>query len=255
MEQALLRRKAATDTSGRQLRAEVLEVPTLPVQVIEEMFALYHSYYEATSPARFNADLQGKDKVILLYDESQALRGFSTLRLLECQWQGKPCRVLFSGDTIVHHRFWGEQTLAFNWIRLAGQIKAQQPVMPLYWLLIVKGHRTYRYLQAFSLRYFPHWKEQTPSAEKTLMDHLGERLFGDCYQPDKGVVHFAESHGQLRHEWAEPSLEIVHRQEVQFFLRSNPGYRQGDELLCLTELDAANLRPLARRVFEAGMKE
>jgi len=39
-----------------------------------------------------------------------------------------------------------------------------------------------------------------------------------------------------------------------FFLRSNPGYTSGDELVCLTELTSGKLRPLARRVFEQGLR-
>ena len=39
-----------------------------------------------------------------------------------------------------------------------------------------------------------------------------------------------------------------------FFLRRNPGYVRGDEMVCLTELAPHNLRPLARRVFEQGLR-
>ena len=41
---------------------------------------------------------------------------------------------------------------------------------------------------------------------------------------------------------------------MAFFLRSNPGYLRGEELVCLTELASDNLRPLARRVFEQGLR-
>jgi len=37
--------------------------------------------------------------------------------------------------------------------------------------------------------------------------------------------------------------------EVAFFLARNPGYARGDELVCLCELAAEKLRPLARRIF------
>jgi hypothetical protein len=217
------------------------------------MYRLYHRYYEATSKERFLADLAAKDEVLLLFDESETLRGFSTLQHIECDWKESRCRVVFSGDTIVHHRFWGEQTLAFAWIRRVGAMNAEQPDIPLYWLLIVKGHRTYRYLQAFSRSYYPHWQKHTPVPMQGLMDRLGLQLFGTDYKRERGVVSFALSHGQLRPEWADPPVEALSRPEVQFFLRRNPGYTRGEELLCLTELTPGNLRPLARRVFESGM--
>lgn len=37
-------------------------------------------------------------------------------------------------------------------------------------------------------------------------------------------------------------------------MQRNPGYRQGDELVCLCEVAASNLKPLAQRVFLRGMK-
>lgn len=238
---------------NRRLAAQVINVSTLTDQHCTSMFELYHQYYESTSQDRFLADLFAKDQVIILYDDSDILRGFSTLKLVRIQWNGMPCRVIFSGDTIVHHRFWGEQSLAFSWIRRAGEIKAEQPDTPLYYLLIVKGHRTYRYLQAFTHFYYPHWKNSTPVHMQGLMDQLGEELFSQHYRHDNGLIKFPVSHGQLRSEWAEPPQEVLARPEVQFFLQKNPGYRHGDELLCLTELSVENLRPLAQRLFEVGM--
>jgi hypothetical protein len=41
---------------------------------------------------------------------------------------------------------------------------------------------------------------------------------------------------------------------VAFFLASNPGYAAGDELLCITELCAENLRPHARKHFLEGLR-
>ena len=239
--------------NNRRLEARIVAVQALPNDTRESMFTLYHQYYEATSRERFLSDLSGKDEAVVLHDDSNVIRGFSTLKRIECEWNNRHCRVIFSGDTIVHHRFWGEQSLAFAWIRRVGEIKAEVPHAPLYWLLIVKGHRTYRYLQAFSRNYYPHWRADTPADTQGLMDRLGEHLFGEDYKAGMGVVSFPLSRGQLRPEWAEPPDGVLSRPEVQFFLHRNPGYRKGDELLCLTELSPNNLRPMARRLFEYGM--
>ncbi len=247
-----LQHRVGLREEGPRLSAMFSPVTALSEDQRKAMFALYSRYYEATSKGVFSHDLQDKDQALLLSDQEGVLRGFSTLKLLESDWQGCRCRIIFSGDTIVHHRFWGEQSLAFAWIRQAGSIWAEQPDTPLYWLLIVKGHRTYRYLQAFSRRYYPHWQSPTPAAEQGLMDQLGAELFGEDYDPASGVVHFPVSRGQLQAEWAEPPQEVQVRPEVQLFLQRNPGYRRGDELLCLTELHPDNLRPLARRLFLAG---
>jgi hypothetical protein len=57
---------------------------------------------------------------------------------------------------------------------------------------------------------------------------------------------------RLASPWVEPSAREAARPDVAFFLRANPGYRQGDELVCLCPLSRDNMRPLTRRVFDAA---
>jgi hypothetical protein len=181
-----------------------------------------------------------------------AIQGFTTLLVLEAECDGGPVRAIYSGDTIIDRAYWGSQVMAFTWTRLAGAIKAAEPDVPLYWFLIVKGHRTFRYLSAFTRNFYPHWSVETPARERALMDQLAQAHFPGFYRADLGIVHFPESHGHLKPDLAEIDLAEAQRADVAFFLARNPGYRNGDELVCLTELSADNLRPLARKQFLTG---
>lgn len=235
-----------------RLQAEVYPQSRLTASLVETMFELYARYYDATNPELFRADLGDKDWVLLMHDAKGRLQGFSTLALLQTKLDGARLRALFSGDTIIDHRYWGHQALAFTWIRFAGKLKAQAPEEPLYWFLVVKGQRTYRYLEAFTQRYYPHWERDTPAALQSVIDHLARERFGSAYQAELGVLRFAASRGQLKPAWAEIPDTELRRPEVAFFLRRNPGYVAGEELVCLTELCPDNLRPLARRLFLQG---
>ncbi len=218
------------------------------------MYALFAAYYAETSYERFAADLVAKDYAIEL-TAGGSLCGFSTLVLLEFSASGASQRAIYSGDTIIDHRFWGEQALATAFCRFAGAVKAADPGTPLYWFLITKGHRTYRYLSAFSREYYPHPARPTPPFAAECIDVLARGRFGDAWKSDLGIVRFARSRGQLRTEWAEPHPSLAARPEVQFFLERNPGHASGDELCCLTELAGANLRSYARRAFLEGHDE
>ncbi len=245
---------AATTSAGsrRQLGATVDRVSALAERDIDAMFDLYQRYYDATSRRLFETDLGSKHHVIMLREACGTLAGFSTLAIVTAEIDGKPLRAIYSGDTIIDHAHWGTQALAFTWIRFAGTIKAQAPHEPLYWFLIVKGHRTYRYLSAFSVDFHPHWARPTPPATRRVMDALAHGRFASAYDAARGVVSFPRSLGHLKPEWAVVEETEASRPDVAFFLRSNPGYARGDELVCLTELASRNLRPLARRVFEQG---
>jgi hypothetical protein len=232
----------------------VREAGSLAEGELEAMFALFQRYYDATDYARFLSDLANKSFVLLLHDEAGALCGFSTLAVYERAWRAGIVRVIFSGDTVVDERYWGQQALPFAWLRLAGEIKAQKPEAPLYWFLISKGHRTYRYLSAFSREFFPAPDRQTPPAIAELMSFLARERFGDAYDPHGGVLRFSASLGHLRAAYAEVSATHRRLPEVEFFLARNPGYARGDELVCLCELALGNLRPIARRAFRLGMR-
>lgn len=234
------------------LKASAGPIRALTEELIEQMYQLMETHYEAVRRECFRADLMEKDRVILLRDRQGVVRGFSTLQCYPFTWSAthEMVRIIYSGDTIIDRRHWGSQALAFAWIEWAGREKARFPETPLYWFLISKGPRTYRYLSTFSRRYWPHHARPTPPDLRGLMDELATRRFGAAYDPRGGVVRFPESHGHLRAELAAVEDADRCRPEVAFFLQANPGYVRGDELVCLTELRADNLKSLARRVFE-----
>ncbi|MBL8551690.1 MAG: hypothetical protein JNJ73_17010 [Hyphomonadaceae bacterium] len=228
-----------------RLTADLKRRDALTGEEIARMWALFEAHYDAVSEMQFRADLEEKDAALLERDPSGAIQGFSTYRLIE----GSP-RCLFSGDTIIHPDWWGRNDFARSWLENAGRIAAAGPE-PLYWLLIVKGHRTYRYLPLFAKEFVPRAEAATPALVE-LRDRLARGRFGDWYDAEAGVVRFPEPRGQLRAALAAVPEKDRARRDVAFFLGANPGYVRGDELVCLTRLAPDNLTPIARRAFEAG---
>lgn len=236
-----------------RLASEIVPVHELRACDRRRMFEVFTRHYDCTSRERFEADLDDKQHALVLRDPKGVLQGFTTITVSESLHEGAPLRSIFSGDTIISREYWGSQQLAFTWIRFAGEVKGERPEVPLYWFLIVKGHRTYRFLPAFSIEFHPHWERPTPAAAKRIMDRLAKDRFGDAYDRETGVVSFADSRGHLKPELAEISDAEAGRPDVAFFLSKNPRYRSGDELVCLTELSLDNLRPIARQQFCQGL--
>jgi len=176
-----------------RLRARVSPVAQLEDALVEKMYRLFVHYYGGSSRSMFIEDLQGKDYCLLLENDHSRLCGFTTLAVSEHQVEGRRLRSLFSGDTIIHHEYWGSQVLPRAWCRLAGRIKSQAPDLPLYWFLIVKGHRTYRYLKLFSREYHPAPDRPVPATLRALMDFLARERFGECYDAESGVIRFTRS--------------------------------------------------------------
>lgn len=231
-------------------QARNVSVDLLDATYRESMSGLYLRHYDGSDEVRFFSDLSAKDEVILVLHKG-GIVGFTTFSVYRRTWRGLPIRLIYSGDTIVDAAHWGQQALAFAWIERMGQIWRQEPDTALYWFLIVKGHRTYKYLPTFGRSFHPHWSDPRPDLAE-LADELAREKFGDAYNPATGVVEFTESRGHLKSEYADPAPEELKKEAVRFFLERNPGYRQGHELVCLCEISLDNMKPLTRRLFTKG---
>lgn len=225
-----------------------LPVAELEAKTRARMLDIFLRHYDGTSPTIFQADLQEKDEALLLYADG-ALAGFSTVCYYPFIWQGRRVNIVFSGDTIVSREHWGQQKLAAAWLAHMGARMRREPDTPLFWFLIVKGHRTFRYLDIFALSWYP---RENDAAMKKLAAALARQRFGEYFDAGRGLLVFPYCRGRLAADIAEPSPAEYKKQAVRFFLERNPGYRRGDELVCLCSLRPDNLRPMARRLFTAG---
>ena len=234
------------------MRPRVRERGALSEDDVAAMAGLFERYYEGGPPSQFKEDLAGKTHVIELRD-GDTLCGFSTLCVYDFEAAQGPVRIMFSGDTIIDQAYWGEQSLALAFCEFAGATKAADPQRPLYWLLISKGHRTYRYLNLFAHRYHPSHASDAPPALAPLMAEVASQRFGDAFDAATGLVRFGQAATRLRPQWLDEGGSKRLSPATRFFLQRNPGHAQGEELVCLCELDAANLRSFALKAFREGL--
>jgi hypothetical protein len=221
---------------------------------LSNMFALFSQYYGACTLQNFINDMSEKDYVFLMQDTQTAdIVGFTTALVMPLNINSRQIYAIYSGDTIIHHRYRGSQQLLLSWCTIAGQLKAKINDAPLFWFLIVKGYRTYRYLPLFTRRFYPNWRYPTPTRIQQILDTMATAKFGNAYQPDKGLIRFEHSKGHLKGQWADVPAHLTDKPDIQYFLERNPGYHVGDELACITELTEANLKSHALRAFRGGM--
>lgn len=233
---------------GQAVKGEVVTPGALSPAERARMLALMQAHFEGVEAAAFFQDLEEKAWVVLLRDPEGVVQGFSTLRLLHVEVAGKPVRALFSGDTIVAREVWGPPALPATWGRFVFELASQQGEGPLYWFLISKGVRTYRYLPLYFHRFWPRPEGGDAGFEGEVLDALATAKFGTRYDPKAGVVRAKPGGDRLRPELAEVPEGRLNDPHVAFFLAANPGFAEGDELACLAELSEANLTAAARRV-------
>ena len=213
------------------------------------MLELMQRYYENVVPAAFERDLEEKRWVIVVREPSQRLCGFSTQTLVEGTAEGEPFRLLFSGDTIIDRERWGDPALAHVWGQLALTLIDQYQDLPLYWLLLSQGFRTYRFLPLFFCEFAPRHDGESSAQSRAILDAFAAPRYGSAYDAEAGVVRSHSAQYRLRQGVSEITSARMRDPHVRFFAERNPGHSAGDELCCLAPLTRRNFTRAAYRVI------
>jgi hypothetical protein len=241
-------------TQIKPLRQDHLTGCVRPVREVtpierEQMYVLLKEYFNNVTQLQFEHDLAEKEWAVLLTDAGTGqIQGFSTLVRLRIAVDDQPVVAFFSGDTIIHRHYWGETELPRLWSRHVFSLAETIPDARVYWFLISSGYKTYRFLPVFFREFYPTYQRPTPPAVKRVLDRLAHLKFPGEYNPDTGIIRFAEA-APLRPGVAEVTKQRLKNPHVAFFVTANPGYAHGDQLACLVELTYTNLTRAGRRVL------
>ncbi len=233
-----------------------LEAVVTPVSQVteaqeQEMLHLMQKYYLDVTPEQFVKDLREKDVVIILR-ESCVVRGFSTWMLFSHYLEGRHVNVIFSGDTIIERSHGHSMALPLAWGRLMFSVLGKHP-QELYWLLISKGYKTYRFLPVFFREFYPSCSKETPPFEQALLCSLALRRFGSRFDSSAGVLRALDGDQCLRPGVADITEARHKDKHIAFFEKANPGHAKGDELVCVARCHEDNVNPfILRQLRERG---
>jgi hypothetical protein len=211
-------------------------------QRVSEMFQLFSHYYNCVSEARFRSDICKKDFIGLFLDDAAQVRGFTTFAINPFNTGHSEYNIIYSGDTIMDRSCWGGLDMIKGWSKTVSKICSEAPGKKHYWFLISKGHKTYMYLPLFFKEYIPSPTEEQNCSLKSILDRTASRMFQDDYNPEKGLIRFKTSQGELKPFLAQDTFNKKDKRHVQFFLKKNPKFYKGDELACLAEISPENTR-------------
>ena len=159
------------------LRARVVPVASLGPDERARMWALFAAAYDDVDEATFRADLDAKQRVIVLTD-ADGVQGFSTLREVEVTVDGQRQVGMFSGDTVVAPAYWGTKVLGRAFLAHLAWRRMLRPLTQYWWVLITKGYKTYLLMANNFPVHWPRMEAPTPPEAERLRDAFGEALFG-----------------------------------------------------------------------------
>ena len=222
-----------------RLSARIVRVTSLDPQTRDSMWRLFEAYYDGADAGRFHRDLDDKDHAIIVRNEDHAVVGFSTLLRYGRAFRGRRCVIVFSGDTILDARYWGDRSLQNAFGRYITATKLMHPFRPVYWFLVSKGYKTYLLLARNFPTHWPRHDRTTPEWVHGLIDALARERFGAAWRPELGVVRYDRPHDRLRTGVASPDASALRNADVRFFVHANVAHAMGDELACLGRIGFA----------------
>ena len=235
----------------RPLSTQIEAIESLHASDHQQMLELMHTYYQGVQSSAFHLDLAEKQWVITLRKPNGEICGFSTQVVHSIP--GQPdSMALFSGDTIIAKAFRGSNDLAGMWGRFALEQLDRFSNKRLYWFLISKGYKTYRYLPLFFHEYYPRQGCAMPAEIAEMIDALAMWKFGERYDQGRRIVQSDEDSCRLRAGVAPIAGHRLKDPHIAYFVKANPGHLFGDELCCLAPITHENFTPVARRVIEAA---
>jgi len=225
-------------------------VTHLTIDEIDALWRLYDDHYDHVHRLSFERDLAEKQCVFLGRDRASGeIVGFSTALFYRQVHAGRAFGIYFSGDTIIHPRYWGQRALHNAVFRSLLGWKLRHPATPLYWFLICSGYRTYMTLVRNLPNHWPHHARPTPAWEASLIDAVSAARYGAAWKPDRGVIAHPGPQPVVRHATAPVTTAVLELPEVQFFVRANPGHLEGDELAMLGRLDGDAIVAVLQRAL------
>jgi hypothetical protein len=213
-------------------------IDSITVSNIKQMYDLYAAYYENTSLDVFMTDLAKKSGAILVTRKADdKIVGFSTQTVLTLDIEGKRVRGVFSGDTIIEPRYWGNNKLGVVFYRFLLREKLKAPFTPFYWFLISKGYKTYMLMTNNCYKYYPNVAGNKEEYRRITAAYC-EQLFPDAFDKENMLLNFGEQYVRLKEAVAEITPELAAANpKIAYFEKMNPTWRRGTELPCLGALD------------------
>ena len=210
-----------------ELKGDIVKINEISQSEIEEMYILMTEFYNDVDKDVFLKDLKEKDYCIILKDDKNKVKGFSTQKIMN-----------FTLGNLTLFKVFANFFFPFG-----------EKYKNFYWFLIVKGYKTYKFLPTFYKEFYPNYKAETPEKFKNIMDLFGEIKYPNEYNKENGVIEYKGIKDSLKKGVADITEKELKDKNVQFFLESNPDYEKGNDLVCITSLKIENLKEKTLKIL------
>jgi hypothetical protein len=193
----------------------------------------------------FEAKLLACDEVFLGTAADGALVAFGAVDVLETTVLGVRQGVLMTSWAALDPAARGQNVIQRVGLRCFLRFRARHPLTPAYWMFGASTFKSYLLLTRNCGRFWPRRDVAWPERELAIVRDVMARQGDGGWDPERGVLRrFGVSRYAEGVVDDEPAA--LGDPDVRFYHEHNPGQIDGDTLLCICPLDAANWLSIAR---------
>ena len=238
----------------KKLKYNLREIIAINHEDILRMYTLMQDNYDYVLLENFKKDLLQKDYVGVLTDINNIIQGFTTYAINPKNYSSNEFNIMFSGDTVISENYTGSQALTKGWVDTVAFFIKKYPNKKLLWFLMSKGYKTYLYLPFFFQKYYPALeKDRNDLRLIDIINNVSEILYPNNWNKLTGIIKFNKKIGQIKERHISKSVD-KNNKHVDFFIQKNPGYTEGDELVCMAEVNINNLMRFPKLILERSLR-
>jgi hypothetical protein len=202
--------------------AHFRKIKKISISQLLEMHKIFVQYYHNADLQTFITDMGAKTGVIILQDKIEnRIVGFSTWTEIEIMAGVKKALGVFSGDTVVEKKYWGNRELQKSFAKL---------------LLKTKGYKTYLLLTNNFPKHYPRHDKNNIKLE-SIVDNYCQQLYPSAYNTTHRLLDFGDEYQHLKGDVAAITQDMTESNpDIKHFEQLNPSWRQGTELPCVGEV-------------------
>lgn len=189
-----------------------------------------------------------RDAVLIRAADTGELVGLGGVAVFELAHDDERCMVIFPGDTLFDPKVRGKSVIQVLGLLYYLERRLKHPRLPVYMVYGTFSFKTYLMLPRNFRTFWPARGQEMPAAELRVLREVAERYYTDLRRSPAGAL-VGRASKQLREGVATIDDAALEDPDIRFFHEQNPGYRQGDVLLCLIPLHASNWLSVGRNVL------
>jgi hypothetical protein len=223
----------------KKIDISVRRTDSLTYAEVDEIWDITARYIDADRAA-YEAKLRALPEVALWRLRGGELVGLVCLHAYAVKWQGRTSTIIFTSSVVIDEAFRGRNLVLLTGLRVLLREKLRRPLAPVYWFFDTFSYKSYLLLPRNFAEFWPRRDCAMPQAVAGFVDHLARHRYADDWASTPGIVR-GNGGKRLRATTAPIDATLLADPDVQFFVRANPGHRDGDMLVCLAPLSLRNL--------------